>query len=124
MSWILMADSQKIVSKIVYFSREFTHKLINITLSGPWNSNMPLSFEDIARDFMAGTVHSNSNSIVGEVMNLDDFLEELSDPDPKSSLQHEGESNYHQDDDCSRLECVKLGNESIKAQDLVFRASY
>ena len=86
-----------------------------LSLSGPWNSNMPLSFEDIARDFMAGTVHSNSNSIVGEVMNLDDFLEELSDPDPKSSLQHEAESNYHQDDDCSRLECVKHGNESIKS---------
>ena len=74
---------------------------------------MPLSFEDIARDFMAGTIPSRSNSIVGEVMNLDDFLEELSDQDPKSSLQHEGESNYHQDDDCSRLECVKHGNESV-----------
>ena len=43
---------------------------------------MPVNFEDLARDFMA---HTNPG-IVGEVMNLDDFLEELSDPDPKSAV--------------------------------------
>ena len=64
---------------------------------------MPVNFEDLARDFMA---HTNPG-IVGEVMNLDDFLEELSDPDPKSAVMLNNENsndnfdgrkklNYHQ----------------------------
>ena len=66
----------------------------------PWRdfSSMPVSFEDLARDFMA---HSNPG-LVGEVMNLDDFLEELSDPDPKSVIHNENSNendarklNYH-----------------------------
>ena len=57
----------------------------------PWRdlNTMPVNFEDLARDFMA---HTNPG-IVGEVMNLDDFLEELSDPDPKSAVMLNNENS-------------------------------
>ena len=38
--------------------------------------------DEVARDLMG---HSAASSIVGEVMNLDDFLDEVSEPDPKYS---------------------------------------
>ena len=40
-----------------------------------------MSIDEVARDL----IDSRNSSIVGEVMNLDDFLDEVSEPDPKFS---------------------------------------
>ena len=45
-----------------------------------------LLVDEVARDLIG---HSAASSIVGEVMNLDDFLDEVAEPDPKYSPRRE-----------------------------------
>merc|ERR1719361_2696920 len=47
--------------------------------------------------------HTNPG-IVGEVMNLDDFLEELSDPDPKSAVMLNNENSNDNFDGRKKIE--------------------
>ena len=47
-----------------------------------------MGLDEMARDFA-----SNSSGMMGEVMNLEDFLDELSEPDPKLVNNNETASN-------------------------------
>ena len=49
-----------------------------------------MAIDEMARDFV-----SNSSGMMGEVMNLEDFLDELSEPDPKlvNNIESSGASN-------------------------------
>ena len=46
--------------------------------SNPANGHSTMAIDEMARDFA-----SNSSGMMGEVMNLEDFLDELSEPDSK-----------------------------------------
>ena len=47
----------------------------------PMGLTASMSIDEVARDLIG----NSAAGIVGEVMNLDDFLDEVSDPDPKLS---------------------------------------
>ena len=66
-------------SILVYFSAPYNGS------SGP---GTPVLIDDVARDL----IMNSGNSIVGEVMNLDDFLDELIDPADLKAAQ-EGDKN-------------------------------